>query len=67
MGGLDDFQRALEPLKRIVKKLKYIFMTILGQANRLKRITGPVRNWAIYLFLAICYICSIFVTRSTAR
>ena len=36
MGRLDDIQTALNSLKKIRKKLKYIFMTILGLAELFK-------------------------------
>ena len=40
MGRLDDIQAALKPLKKS-KKLKYIFMTILGQAESFKTMNRP--------------------------
>ena len=44
MDRIDDIQRALKPFKKIGKKLKYIYITILGLAESLKRMNRPDGN-----------------------
>ena len=41
MGGLDDIETAVQSLKKKQKKLKYIFMIILGLAESFKQLASP--------------------------
>ena len=50
MGRLDDIQAALKPLKKS-KKLKYIFMTILGLAESFKTYVPEIIKYRDVKFL----------------